>query len=215
MSGIEKLNGLADMVRTMSGTVGKLSVDSMASIASSAGQWGVHVPNLVTKDDQSNHAKLAANNDTLDLFTFFNVDALQNYSASVIVKNIPARMHLRLFVWDKNWAYFASKDGISLPEGESGKLNVQVKVPEGILGPGKIRCSLVLDKKATTDMSIDYENLMLNEGDYAPYTSATKPYTVDDLVERITALENKLGGAIKASISAFLGRMSSRLKVAA
>lgn len=198
----QKLAGLADTVRTMSGTVGKLSVDDMASIASSAGQWGVHVPNLVTKDIQSGHGKVAANSDTADLFTFSNVDGAQTYSAFVTVKNIPARMHLRLFIWDKNWAYAASKGGISLPEGESGKLNVQVKAPEGMLGPGIIRCSLALDQKATTDMSIDYENLMLNEGDYAPYTSATKPYTVDDLVERITALENKLGGVVKAILTA-------------
>lgn len=193
MSGIEKLNGLADMVRTMSGTVGKLSVDSMASIASSAGQWGVRVPNLVSKDVQSGQSKLSATK-AADLFTFYNVYEQQTYSASIFIKNVPADMHLRLYVWDNKWNYANFNDGKPMLKGNSGKLTAQVTTPKGMLGPGIIRCSLLLEQEPKENMTIDYKNLMLNEGDYAPYTSATKPYTVDDLVERITALENKLGG---------------------
>lgn len=194
MSGIEKLNGLADMVRTMSGTVGKLSVDSMASIASSAGQWGVRVPNLVSKDVQSGQSKFSATGTVVDLFNFYNVYEQQTYSASIFIKNVPADMHLRLFVWDNKWKYASANDGKPMLKGNSGKLTAQVTTPKGMLGPGNIRCSLVLEQEPKENITIDYKNLMLNEGDYAPYTSSATAYTVDSLAERLTALENKVGG---------------------
>lgn len=203
MSGIEKLNGLADMVRTMSGTVGKLSVDSMASIASSAGQWGVRVPNLVSKDVQSGQSKFSATR-TTDLFNFYNVYEQQTYSASIFIKNVPADMHLRLYVWDNKWNYASFNDGKPMLKGNSGKLTARVTAPKGMLGPGIIRCSLLLEQEPKENMTIDYKNLMLNEGDYAPYTSSTTAYTVDSLAERLTALENKVGGVRKPALSAFL-----------
>lgn len=59
MSISDKMTGLMNAVRAMSGTVGKLSVDDATSIAGSAGQWGVRTPNLIS--NSSNEYQLAQN----------------------------------------------------------------------------------------------------------------------------------------------------------
>ena len=100
---------------------------------------------------------------------------------------------------------FGTKIGSTpLAKGGSGKLAVQVTAPKGMLSPGILRCSLILEQEAKGDVTINYKDLMVNEGDYAPYTSATKPYTVDSLAERLAALENKVGGGAKPVLTAFL-----------
>lgn len=190
----DKFTALMNAVRSMSGTAGKLSIGDATSITGSAGQWGVRVPNITPQNVQSGQPKIEDTKNTADLFSLLNAQEQETYSASAYVEHAPANVHLRLFIWDKNWAYAASTDGTSLAKGESGKLMVQVTAPKGMLSPGILRCSLILDQEAKGDVTISYKDLMVNEGDYAPYTSATKPYTVDSLAERLAALENKVGG---------------------
>lgn len=200
----DEFTGLMNAVRSMSGTAGKLSTDDATNIVGSAGQWGVRVPNLAPKDTQSGQPVVKDTKNTADLFNLLNSQEQETYSASAYVENAPADVHLRLFIWDKNWKYAASTDGTPLAKGGSGKLAVQVTAPKGMLSPGILRCSLILEQEAKGDVTINYKDLMVNEGDYAPYTSATKPYTVDSLAERLAALENKVGGGAKPVLTAFL-----------
>ena len=194
MSLNDKMTGLMNAIRSMSGTTSKLSVDDAMNIASSAGQWGVRVPNLVPKDVQGGSSKVLASEDSTDLYSFYNIYEQQTYSASVYVKNAPENVCLRLFAWNKDWKYVTSDESSFIAKGGSGNLMVKVITPKGMLGPGAIRCSLVLGQKAKNDVTINYKDLMVNKGNYAPYTSSTKSYTVDSLAERLTALENKVGG---------------------
>ena len=198
----DKFTGLMNAVRSMAGATGKLSIDNATSIVGSAGQWGVRVPNITPQKSQSGQPSIKDTKNTADLFDFLNVQEQETYSASVYVENTPADVHFRLFIWDKNWKYTASADSASLAKGKSGKLVVQVTVPKGMPSPGALRCSLILDQEAKGDVTINYKDLMVNEGDYAPYTSAAKPYTVDSLAEQLTALEKKVGGA-KPVLTAF------------
>lgn len=199
----DKFTGLMNAVRSMSGTAGKLSTDDATSIVGSAGQWGVRVPNITPQKSQSGQPSVKDTKNTTNIFDFSNVQGQETYSASVYVENAPADLHLRLFIWDKSWKYAASTDGTPLAKGESGKLAVQVTAPKGMLSPGVLRCSLILEQEAKGDVTINYKDLMVNKGDYAPYTSATKPYTVDSLAERLTALEKKVGGGAKPVLTAF------------
>ena len=191
-------------IRTMSGTTDKLSVDDATRITSSAGQWGVRVPNLMPKNLQGGSAKILASNMTTDLTTISNVYEQQTYSASSYVENAPEDVHIRLFVWDKNWVYAVTNNSATLTKGDSGELKVQVTTPNGMQSPGFLRVSFMVGQNVESDTVINYKNLMLNGGDYAPYTSSTTPYTVDELANRLEKLENKLGGVVKALPSVLL-----------
>ena len=104
----DEFTGLMNAVRSMSGTAGKLSTDDATNIVGSAGQWGVRVPNLAPKDTQSGQPVVKDTKNTADLFNLLNSQEQETYSASAYVENAPADVHLRLFIWDKNWKYSTS-----------------------------------------------------------------------------------------------------------
>lgn len=194
MSLNEKMTGLMNTIRTMSGTTGKLSVDDATRITSSAGQWGVRVPNLMPENLQGGSAKILASHMVADLTTISNVYEQQTYSAYSYVENAPEDVRIRLLAWDKNWTYAVSNDSATLTKGDSGELTVQVTIPNGMQGPGFLRLSFMVGQNVESDTVINYKKLMFNGGDYAPYTYSTTPYTVDELAKRLEKLENKLGG---------------------
>lgn len=191
-------------IRIMSGTTDKLSVDDATRITSSAGQWGVRVPNLMPENLQGGSAKILASHMAVDLTTISNVYEQQTYSVSSYVENAPEDVHIRLYVWDKNWVYAATNNSATLTKGDSGELKVQVTTPKGMQSPGSLRLAFIVGQNVESDTVINYKNLMLNEGDYAPYTSSTTPYTVDELANRLEKLENKLGGVAKTLLPVLL-----------
>ena len=182
MSGIEKMTKLADAIRTMSGTVGKLSVDDATSIASSAGQWGVRTPNLYPADSEIKKDK-----GSWQLCQNVPATAGKTYSASVCIIGTSEDIRLRLTGYEPGWKVVGEGYSDYVEKGQSGTAKVQTTVTGN--------CKLVLRIISKADsFDVDISKVMLNEGDYAPYTSATKAYTVDDLAARIEKLENKLGG---------------------
>lgn len=178
-------------VRTMSGTADKLSVNDVTMITSSAGQWGVRTPNLFPAG--SNVKKEAGN-----WILCQNVPATagKTYSASLYVNNTSEDIQLRLTGYAPGWKVVGDGYGNYVEKGQSGTARTQVKVTSN--------CNLVLRiVSKVNSFDVDFSKVMLNEGDYAPYTSATKPYTVDELANRLEKLENKLGGVINLAISTF------------
>lgn len=187
MSGIEKMTKLADAIRTMSGTVGKLSVDNATSIVSSAGQWGVRTPNLIS-DSSSKYQSVQDKSVSKQLYGGA-AKAGVKYSLHVTVKALGYDTSLNLGAYDQNWKWIEGINGTeTIPAGEEGVLHLTYTPKQD----GFFQWAIV--QQGSKGINCQYKCAMLNEGDYAPYTSATKPYTVDGLAERITALENKLGG---------------------
>ena len=187
MSGIEKLNGLMNAVRAMSGTTGKLSLNDATNIASSAGQWGVRVPNLVT-NSSTNYQSFPGNTGSYR-FCSFSVKAGTKYSASICVKGVSDAVNLNIAYYDSNWKWIDAINGsATIAYGDEGILK-QSFVPTQ---NGYMQWNV--KSKSKSPFTGQYKCLMVNEGDPAPYTSATKPYTVDDLASRLEKLENNLGG---------------------
>lgn len=198
MSLNEKMTGLMNTIRTMSGTTDKLSVDDAMRITSSAGQWGVRVPNLIS--DSSNEYQLVqeTTNNTKQLYSGAAKAGIK-YSLHVTVKDLSYDTLLNIGVYDQNWTWLEGINGTeTIPAGGEGVLHLNYTPKQD----GFFQWSIMQrDSKA---INCQYKCAMLNEGDYAPYTSATKPYTVDELANRLEKLENKLGGVVKALPSVLL-----------
>ena len=192
MSLNEKMTGLMNTIRTMSGTADKLSVDDAMSIASSAGQWGVRTPNLYPAGSEIKKDK-----GSWQLCQNVPATAGKTYSASVCIRGTSEDIRLRLTGYDTGWKVVGEGYSDYIEKGQSGTAKAQTTVTGN--------CNLVLRiiSKAES-FDVDISKIMFNEGDYAPYTSATKAYTVDDLAIRIEKLENKLGGVVKALPSVLL-----------
>lgn len=189
MSGIEKMTKLADAIRTMSGTVGKLSVDDATSIAGSAGQWGVRTPNLISDSSSEYQAAQSTIGNFKQLYNG-TVKAGVKYSLHVTVKSLDYDTSLNLGVYDQNWKWLESvNDTETIPAGEEGVLHLTYTPKQD----GILQWSIM--QQGSKDINCQYKCAMLNEGDYAPYTAATKPYTVDELASRLAKLENKVGGS--------------------
>lgn len=187
MSLKDKMTTLMDNVRSMSGTVDKLSVDDATSITGSASQWGVRVPNLVT-NSSTNYQSFPSNKGSYQ-FCSFSVKAGTKYSASICVKGVSDAASLTIAYYDSNWKWIDAINGsATIAYGDEGILK-QSFVPTQ---NGYIQWNVI--SKSKSAFTGQYKCLMVNEGDPAPYTSATKPYTVDDLASRLEKLENKLGG---------------------
>lgn len=179
-------------IRTMSGTTDKLSVDDATSIASSAGQWGVRTPNLYPADSEIKKDK-----GTWQLCQNIPATAGKVYSASLYIKDASEDVQLRLTGYAPGWEVVGNGYSEYIERGQSGTIKVQIKVTSD--------CNLTLRIISKADsFNVDFSMVMLNEGDYAPYTSATKPYTVDELANRLEKLENKLGGVVKDLLCALL-----------
>lgn len=179
-------------IRTMSGTTDKLSVDDATSIASSAGQWGVRTPNLYPADSEIKKDK-----GTWQLCQNIPATAGKVYSASLYIKGASEDVQLRLTGYAPGWKMVGNAYSEYIERGQSGTIKVQIKVTSD--------CNLTLRIISKADnFNVDFSMAMLNEGDYAPYTSATKPYTVDGLANRLEKLENKLGGVVKALLCVLL-----------
>lgn len=192
----QKLTKLANAVRTMSGTVGKLSVDDATNIAGSAGQWGVRVPNLISDSSDQYQAIPSTNS-----FKFYQgpVKANTKYTLQATVKNSNADLILNSSLYDSEWNWVGKINSLKvMPAQNEGTLQMSFTPQKS----GYVMCN-IMPAKDEEKVSGEYKCAMLNEGDYAPYTSATKPYTVDELETRLEKLENKLGGVINPVLSAF------------
>lgn len=183
----QKLTKLANAVRTMSGTVGKLSVDDATNIASSAGQWGIRVPNLIS--DSSNQYQAFSPTGS---FKFYQgpVKASTKYTLQVTVKNSNVDLILNSSLYNSEWSWVGKTNSLKvMPAQNEGMLQISFTPQQS----GYVMCN-IMPAKDGEKASGEYKCAMLNEGDYAPYTSVTKPYTVDELETRLEKLENKLGG---------------------
>lgn len=179
-------------IRTMSGTTDKLSVDDATSIASSAGQWGVRTPNLYPA-----RSEIKKDKGSWQLCQNVPATAGKVYSASLYIKDASEDVRLRLTGYTSDWKVVGEGYSDYIKKGQSGTAKAQTTVTGN--------CNLVLRIISKADsFNVDFSMVMLNEGDYAPYTSATKPYTVDELASRLEKLENKLGGVVKAFLSVLL-----------
>lgn len=187
----EKLTGLMNVIRSMSGTTDKLSVDDAMNIASSAGQWGVRVPNLI--EESAAEYKSFSGKDYQ--YASGAVKAGTKYTTSIDVKNASIDVKILVALYDRSWKW---DNAIKSRVQKDGHLQLTFTPDQDGFAQLSI---LATDEKSS--FSCDYAKAMWNEGDYAPYTSSTKPYTVDSLAERLTALENKLGGVRKPVLSAF------------
>lgn len=196
MSGIEKLNGLMNAVRAMSGTTGKLSLNDATNIASSAGQWGVRTPNLIS-DSSSEYQVAQSTTDISKQLYGGAVKAGVKYSLHVTVKALDYDTSLNLGTYDQNWKWLEGVNGTeTIPAGEEGVLHLTYTPKQD----GFFQWSIV--QRDSKGVNCKYKCAMLNEGDYAPYTAATKPYTVDELASRLARLENKVGGVTDLTLTA-------------
>lgn len=157
--------------------------DDVTAIAGSVGQWGVRVPNLI-KNSIAEYKKIPSTSSYQ--FATGAVTAGTKYTASIAIKNTPIDVKISVALYDSSWKWYtwvesqAQKDGLltfTFTPDKNGFAQISIQSA---------------DKK--TKLSCEYAKTMWNEGDYAPYTSSTKPYTVDSLAERLTALENKVEG---------------------
>lgn len=82
---------LMDAVRTMSGTSGKLNISDATEITSSAGEWGVRVPNLI-KDSTAEYQTTPKK----DSYQYASgaVTAGTKYTTSIAIKNTPIEVAL-------------------------------------------------------------------------------------------------------------------------
>lgn len=189
------MTGLMNAVRAMSGTVGKLSVDDATSIAGSAGQWGVRTPNLIS--NSSNEYQLAQNaGNSMQLYGGAAKVGVK-YSFHVTVKALSHNTSVSLGAYDQNWKWIEGINGTeTILAGEEGVLHLTYTPKQD----GFFQWSIV--QRDGKGINCQYKCAMLNEGDYAPYTAATKPYTVDELASRLAKLENKLGGVTDLTLTA-------------
>lgn len=186
MSISEKMTGLMNAVRAMSGTVGKLSVDDATSVASSAGQWGVRTPNLIS--DSSDQYQVIPSVNSFKLYQG-PVKAGTKYTFQTTVKGSSVDVHLNVGIYDSNWEWVTQANGSTLVAGDERMLQISFTPEQNGYAMYSIQTL-----GAKESLSGKYKCAMLNEGDYAPYTAATKPYTVDELASRLARLENKVGG---------------------
>lgn len=191
MSVSEKMTGLMNAVRSMSGTTSELSVDDATAIAGSAGQWGVRVPNLI-EESTAEYKSFSGKNSYQ--YASGVVKAGTKYTTSIDVKNASIDVKIIVVLYDNSWNW---DNTIKSRVQKNGHLQLTFTPDRDGFAQFSI---FATDEKSS--FSCDYAKAMWNEGDYAPYTSSTKPYTVDSLAERLTALENKLGGVTKPVLSA-------------
>lgn len=195
-----------DAVRAMSGTSEKLSLANSTKIISSAGQWGVHVPNLV-KNSSAEYQKFTSKGDT------FNIGSLPikkntRYSMHVTVNDMNVPVNAYAALYNSSWGWITAIAGNdSVKAGQEGIIHLTFTPNQD----GFVELNIQSGDKSASPAG-NYKRLMVNQGDYAPYTSATEAYTVDELAERIETLENKLGGATKPVL---IGFVAPRLEVAA
>lgn len=182
----DKFTALMNAVRSMSGTAGKLSIGDATSITGSAGQWGVRVPNLIS--DSSDQYQVFPSANSFKLYQG-PIKAGTKYTFQATVKGSSIDVHLNVGIYDSNWKWVTQANGSALVAGDERMLQMSFTPKQN----GYVMCSIqTLDAKES--LSGKYKCAMLNEGDYVPYTSSTKPYTVDELASRLEKLENKLGG---------------------
>lgn len=181
MSISSKITALMNAVRTMSGTSGKLNISDATEITSSAGQWGVRVPNLI-KDSTAEYQTIPKK----DSYQYASgaVTAGTKYTTSIAIKNTPIDVKLSAALYDNSWNWDTA---IYSQVQRDGLLKLTFTPSQN----GYVQLS-ILPADNKTEFSCEFAKAMWNEGDYAPYTSSTKAYTVDDLAKRLTALENKM-----------------------
>lgn len=213
MSLNDKMTGLMNVIRSMSGTTDKLSVDDATSIASSAGQWGVRVPNLIentSSDLQRFNGVTSDTNGDSDTKGFV-IHSTGLYSLSTDICNPNVDLTFRLVFWDSSWNWAGESNKVTVPKGTFLKtIKLFYTIPDDLKAP--IYARLYANASKNIKISFGYKRMMLNAGNPAPYTSSTKSYTVDSLAERLTALENKVGGVTDLTLTALPLR---RLEVAA
>lgn len=184
-------------IRTMSGTTDKLSVDDATMITSSAGQWGVRVPNLISNSSNEYQLVQETTHNTKQLYSGAAKAGIK-YSLHATVKALNYDILLMVAAYDQSWKWTEAVNGTeTIPAGGEGVLHLTYTPKQDGFFIWNV---MQRDSKA---INCQYKCAMLNEGDYAPYTSATKPYTVDELANRLEKLENKLGGVINLAISTF------------